>query len=80
MEVQVGDQSLTAHAGTIVYAPKNSPHSFRIVGSAPALIQITMIPGGLEKMVEELIQLPSPPDHQKVEAICDKFGVKFLAH
>lgn len=85
VEFHVGDQTITAEAGTTVYVPRKVSHSFRVVGSVPALIQITMTPGGLEKMVEEIIQVVSastttPPDRQKIEAICDKFGVKFLAH
>jgi quercetin dioxygenase-like cupin family protein len=84
VEFHVGDETVTAEAGTVVYAPRNVAHAFHVVGSGPALIQITMTPGGLEKMVEEIIQVVgntgTPPDRQKIEAICDKFGVKFMAH
>lgn len=80
VEFHVGDQKLIAEAGTVVYAPKNLPHCFRVVGTASALIQITMMPGGLEKMIEEIIRLPMPPDREKVGAICERYGVKFIHH
>jgi len=78
VEFQVGAGTITAEPGTVVYVTRHLPHSFRVVGSAPALIQIMMMPGGLEKMIEEIIGLPKPPDGQKIEAICERYGVKFL--
>lgn len=80
VEFQVGEQKLTAEPGTVVHVPKHLPHSFRIVGTGVALIQILMLPGGLEKMVEEIIQLPKPPDEQRIAAICENYGVQFLHH
>jgi quercetin dioxygenase-like cupin family protein len=80
VQFQVGEQTLTAEPGTVVHVPKNLPHSFRIVGTDAALLQIMMLPGGLEKMIEEIIQLPKPPDGQKIAAICERFGVQFLHH
>jgi quercetin dioxygenase-like cupin family protein len=80
VEFHVGDQTLVAENGTVVYAPRHVPHSFRVVGTAPALLQITMTPGGLEKMVEEIVKLTMPPDPQKIGAICERYGVKFMHH
>jgi hypothetical protein len=45
-----------------------------------ALIQIMMLPGGLEKMIEEILELPKPPDGQSIAAICERYGVRFLDH
>jgi quercetin dioxygenase-like cupin family protein len=80
VEFHVGEQTLTAEAGTTIHVPRHLPHSFRVVGQTDALIQISMVPGGLEKMVEEIIQLPKPPDRQKVAVICERYGIKFLHH
>jgi quercetin dioxygenase-like cupin family protein len=78
IEFQVGDETFVADAGTVVYAPKQLPHSFRIVGTHPARFQVTAIPGGIEKMFAELAQLSLPPDPQKLLPICERYGIKFL--
>jgi quercetin dioxygenase-like cupin family protein len=61
VEFQVGEKTTAAEPGTVVYAPKHLPHSFRVVGSESALIQIAMVPGGLERMIEEIMRLPAHP-------------------
>ena len=80
VEFHVGEQTITAERGTVVHVPKDLPHSFRIVGTDAALLQIMMLPGGLEKMVEEIVELPKPPERQKIAAICERYGVQFLDH
>lgn len=80
VQFQVGDQQVVAEAGTVVRIPRELPHSFRVVGTTSALIQITMIPGGLEKMVEEIVRPPVPLDRKAMDAICERFGVQFLEH
>ena len=80
LEFQIGDGTVVAEPGTTIYAPRHTPHGFRAAGSTPALLQITMIPGGLEKMVEEISRLPMPPNAAEVGAICERYGVKFLTH
>ena len=80
LEFQIGNETVAAEPGTVIYAPKHLPHGFHAVGSAPALLQITVIPGGLEKMAQEISRLPMPPDMGKVGAICERYGVKFLTH
>jgi quercetin dioxygenase-like cupin family protein len=59
VEFQVGAETVIAEAGTVVHVQRNLHHSFRIVGADPALIQIMMVPGGLEKMVERSSFYPS---------------------
>src|SRR5262245_59379472 len=72
VEFDIGDHSLTAVPGTVVYVPRNLPHSFRVVGTGPALIQIAMVPGGLERMIKEIIALPKPV-LKSVEVICERY-------
>src|SRR5262249_60658 len=66
VEFQVGGRIMFAEPGTTVFAPKQVPHSFRVVGTEPALLQIIMMPGGLEKMIEDIIRLPGQPDSQQL--------------
>jgi mannose-6-phosphate isomerase-like protein (cupin superfamily) len=79
IEFKIGDKTVVANPGTVVYAPKNLPHSFRVSGTQPAHFQVTAIPGGLEKMFDEITQLPFPPEPQKLRAACEKYGVRFVS-
>lgn len=78
---QVGGKSIVAQAGTTVVAPRGISHTFRNSGSTPGKLLVMISPGGFERFIEDLSQLPanSPPDMAKLAAIGQKHGVKFLA-
>lgn len=79
MEFRVGAELMTATAGTTVFLPRNVPHTWMVVGSAPAKTLLSIFPGGAENMWQELSDLPAgPPDMQQVVEICARYGVKFL--
>lgn len=81
VDFQINDEIVRATAGTTVYLPRNTPHSFTIVGSESAKMLMMLIPAGLEKYFEELSQLPSeePPDMEKVIEISTRYGIEFLS-
>jgi quercetin dioxygenase-like cupin family protein len=74
----VSDQSVIAHAGTTVFAPRNVPHSMQVVGDTPGRVLTLVSPPGLERMFEELSDLPDEPDMEQVEEICRRYDVAFL--
>ena len=79
MEFQLGDQSVTAVAGTTVFLPRMIPHTWKVVGDVPARTLLSVFPGGAEAMWQELSDLPAgPPDMQQVVQICARYGVTFL--
>lgn len=78
VEFHVGTQTWVVDAGTLVFAPKHLPHGFRVVGSEPALIQVTATPAGLEDMIREVKSLSAPPLRLSVESICQRYGITFL--
>src|SRR5689334_14925500 len=57
IEFQLGDQIVRAKSGATVFAPRNIPHSFRVVGTEEAHFQVTAVPAGIEKMFAELTKL-----------------------
>ena len=78
MQFQIGDQTVEAPAGTAAWLPRGLPHSFKAVGETPATASVTILPAGMEKMLEELGALPvGAPDMEKALAICERFGVRF---
>jgi hypothetical protein len=52
----VGDQQLTAKPGSLVYAPRNVPHGYRVT-KAPARWLIIFTPAGIEPLFAEVGEL-----------------------
>jgi len=66
-------------AGDMILLPRQIPHAFRVVGNKNARAMVTVFPSGIEEMFEQLAQLPAgPPDFEKVQNICNSFGISFL--
>jgi quercetin dioxygenase-like cupin family protein len=82
-EITEGELELTLNGevqilgkGDLVFMPKGIPHGFRAINDTQ--MWVTLVPGGAERMFEELAALPpGPPDMTKVAAICDGYGIKF---
>ena len=70
---------LKAGPGTYVFGPREIPHGFKIVGSAPARMLLLCAPGGFEHFVLEqatpIADPPSPPDMPKLMALAAKFNI-----
>lgn len=80
---QVGDETLTAGAGTFVKAPRGVSHAFKNMGATPARVLLLVTPAGLEKFFEEVGQplgeTPSPPNPEKIKQIASKYDVTILS-
>ena len=79
---QVGDETLTAEAGTFVKTPRGISHAFKNMGTIPARVLLLVIPAGLENFFEEVGQplgeTPSPLDPEKVKRTAPKYGVTIM--
>jgi len=79
VEMTVGEKSVTLKAGDLIFCPRGIPHSWKVVGHEKARAMLSIFPAGLEKMFEELSQLPpGPPDLEKVGQICGKYHLRFV--
>ena len=79
MEITVGDKKTILKAGDLAFAPRNIPHSWKVVGDTKAKVALSVFPAGLEIMFEELSALPAgPPDFGKVAAIAKEYGISFI--
>lgn len=87
--VFVGDETMEAASGTMVYLPHGVPHSYRIEGEQPArLIVMTFKPGFEQYFIEggepakELTLPPSePPSEEKIEQLSElapQYGYEIL--
>lgn len=66
-------------AGDMIFLPRNIPHAIKVTGNDAAIVRLSIIPAGLEKMFGELDQLSAgPPDLERVSEICGRYGVTFV--
>lgn len=88
MTFRVGDETVTAAAGTFVHLPPGQAHSFKNESEAPARMIITVAPAGLEEMFFEVgvplaegTTMALPPTHEEIErllAAAPRYGVEIL--
>ncbi len=78
VEITIGTKTAILNPGDLVFCPRNIPHSWKVIGTENAKISLSIFPSGLEKMFEELSNLPKgKPDMKKVTEICEKYRVTF---
>ena len=79
VEITVDGKSTVLEAGDTAFAPKNIPHSWKVVGTEKAKMITSAFPAGIEVMFKELAGLPpGPPDFEKVAKICGNYGISFV--
>ena len=87
LEVQVGENTFRAGAGSFVHLPKDIQHAYQNVGTGAARFLTLMVPGGLEKFFEEVgkpatdLSCPPPFEEEDIDellAVAPKYGVEIL--
>ncbi|TVZ54792.1 Cupin domain-containing protein [Lutibacter sp. Hel_I_33_5] len=79
IEIMVNGKTTVLHEGDVAFAPKNIPHSWKVVGTEKAKMITSAFPAGIEYMFKELSKLPAgPPNFKKVAEICAKHGISFV--
>jgi quercetin dioxygenase-like cupin family protein len=78
-EILVGDRTVRAEPGALVYSPGGSAHGFRNIGAAPARLLCTFTPGGVESMFEEMADLLTgggPVDPARISELIGSHGLR----
>lgn len=79
VEIMIDGKTTVLNEGDVAFAPKNRPHSWKVVGAQKAKMITSAFPAGIEHMFQELAKLPAgPPDFEKVSVICGKHGIRFV--
>lgn len=79
IELMIDGKTSILKSGDIAFAPKNIPHSWKVVGTEKAKMITSAFPAGIELMFNELSELPpGPPDFEKVASICSNYGITFV--
>ncbi len=71
-----------AGAGAYVFGPREIPHGFKAIGTAPARMLLMCAPAGFERFVlemgEDLTSPPAPPDMTKLISLAAKYKIDIL--
>ena len=83
IELTCGEQKLTARAGDFVYAPKDVPHKYSVVGDKPARLLLIFSRPGFERFFAEggspIEQPPSgPPNPEMFRHLVEKYDMELL--
>jgi mannose-6-phosphate isomerase-like protein (cupin superfamily) len=75
--MRVGDQTVQAGAGAVVFVPRGVLHSVANLGTVPARLLYVYAPAGIERYWEELVATQvrrGPLDAATIRAIAAKHG------
>jgi quercetin dioxygenase-like cupin family protein len=76
-EIRVGDETIPAAAGAIAACPRDIPHTFRNIGSAPGKLLLTVIPGRFSNYFAEVDSIPDR-NRETIRILCAKYDVELL--
>jgi quercetin dioxygenase-like cupin family protein len=60
LRFRLGDAISQAPAGSFVFVPRGTPHSFQNAGDTPARILVLFTPSGMERFFDRFAELPGP--------------------
>lgn len=76
-EIRVGDKTVRAGVGATAVCPRDIPHAFKNVGTRPARLLLTIIPGRFGDYFKEVDTVENH-DHASIVRLCAKYGVDVL--
>lgn len=74
----LGDDVVSAEAGTTVRLPKGLPHFFRNDGPHPMRALITVVPGGLDRYFADVTAAIAAGRVSDIDALNRQYGIAFL--
>lgn len=86
-EFLIGERTIRASAGSVVYGPRNVLHTFTSVGETPGRMLVFITPAGIEGFFEEVGEeatdgsSPAPFGQEEIEkllAAAPKYGIEIL--
>ena len=80
LTARVGNRTVNMRAGSFAFVPRGTVHLLENTGTSSAKILLWETPApGIDKMLEELNQLPpGPPDMEKLSTVLLKYDVELV--
>lgn len=76
-ELRVGDERRVAPAGTVAVCPRDIPHTFRNIGSAPGRLMLTILLGRFGEYFLEVDGI-ADHDHATIRRLAGRYDVEIL--
>lgn len=79
-EFFVDGRTIEAGPGTILFAPRGIPHTYRCIGDKPGKLSVTLTPSGFESFFEEVGAMTAA-EQQNIPRVIElgkKYGLDFL--
>ena len=77
-EFSIGDERRTVSVGACAVLPRNVPHGFRNVGSAPGRLLCVIAPAGIEEYFLAVGNCSPPPSPAQLLELARPFGLTLL--
>ncbi len=79
IEFWMNGQTRIERAGSVVFVPRGTEHTFRVLGNLPARMLAIMTPGGFEGFFAEMARLNCriPEDMERIAAVGSHFNLSF---
>ncbi len=77
----VGERNIRATAGSLIFVPKGTIHTFSQIGHQPAKFLVTYSPSGFEKFFDEAVDLGVMDTEAyitKANALADKYNMEVV--
>ena len=77
----VGERNIRATAGSLIFVPKGTIHTFSQIGHQPAKFLVTYSPSGFEKFFDEAVDLGEMDTEAyitKANALADKYNMEVV--
>ena len=82
LDVQIGERTLHARAGTFALVPRGTVHTFSNPAPRPARVLVIVSPAGFEQAFEEMADVApradEPPNMEKLLAIAKRYHLKIV--
>ncbi|MCP3696193.1 MAG: cupin domain-containing protein [Planctomycetaceae bacterium] len=81
MILQVGDRRINATAGSFVFVPRGTIHTFARAGQQPARFLVTYSPAGFEHFFDEAVDLDVTDTEAyvaKADALAEKYKMEIV--
>jgi quercetin dioxygenase-like cupin family protein len=79
--VDMDGETTTVGPGTVVYLPRGTVHTFKVVSETPGRHWTLQNPSGFERYftrAAEIFAVPGPPDVARLAAITEEYGARFV--
>ena len=67
----VGERQVSGQPGTFVFVPRGTVHAVKVVGTEPGKMLVAYVPGGQERVFEEVGRLPP-------EVLAERYDSEFV--